>query len=236
VAAPHELEAMRRAIALSAQGLGSTSPNPPVGCVILTPDGAVIGEGWHRQDGGPHAEVNALADAGERAAGGTAVVTLEPCNHVGRTPACRQALLDAEVARVVVAIIDPTSRHGGGVARLRAGGVDVEVGVLADEARAVLGPWLTATARRRPWVTWTTGQGTAVDALRRTHDVVVTAGGSVEAGVPGGHGSALRAGLAGIDAVELAVPAFEDLFARGVRTVLVVSDTAPPAALVDATT
>jgi diaminohydroxyphosphoribosylaminopyrimidine deaminase/5-amino-6-(5-phosphoribosylamino)uracil reductase len=138
---------MRLAIALSANGLGTTSPNPPVGCVILDPDGAVIGTGYHQRKGEPHAEVHALSAAGTRARGGTAIVTLEPCNHVGRTPACRQALIDAGIARAVIAIIDPTSRGVGGAAMLRAAGVDVEVGVLADEARLVLGPWLTAQAR-----------------------------------------------------------------------------------------
>jgi diaminohydroxyphosphoribosylaminopyrimidine deaminase/5-amino-6-(5-phosphoribosylamino)uracil reductase len=87
---------MRLAIALSARGLGTTSPNPPVGCVILDPDGAVVGVGYHQRKGEWHAEVHALAAAGERARGGTAAVTLEPCNHVGRTPACRQALLSSE--------------------------------------------------------------------------------------------------------------------------------------------
>src|SRR5215212_4318038 len=112
--AARELLAMRRAVLLSAHGLGTTSPNPPVGCVVLDTRGDVVGTGFHERKGGPHAEGAALADAGERARGGTAVVTLEPCNHVGRTPACRQLLLDAEVARVVIAVMDPTSRGGGG--------------------------------------------------------------------------------------------------------------------------
>src|SRR6266496_3606394 len=139
-----EEEAMRRAIGISAFGLGATSPNPPVGCVILDVEGHVVGEGYHRRKGEAHAEVNALAAAGERARGGTAVVTLEPCNHQGRTPPCRQALIDANVARVVIALIDPTSRDEGGAAALRAAGIEVEVGVLADEARLVLDPWLDA--------------------------------------------------------------------------------------------
>src|SRR5262245_5573996 len=125
---------MRLAIALSARGLGTTSPNPPVGCVILDPNGDIAGTGFHERKGAPHAEAPALAAAGPRAKGGTAVVTLEPCNHIGRTPACRQALLDAHIARVVIALIDPTSRGQGGAAVLRTSGVDVEVGVLADEA------------------------------------------------------------------------------------------------------
>jgi diaminohydroxyphosphoribosylaminopyrimidine deaminase / 5-amino-6-(5-phosphoribosylamino)uracil reductase len=95
-----EIAAMRRAIALSAAGIGSTSPNPPVGCVLLDPDSRIVGEGYHERKGESHAEVNALAAAGALAQGATAVVTLEPCNHQGRTPACRQALIDAGVKRV----------------------------------------------------------------------------------------------------------------------------------------
>ncbi|WP_345409925.1 bifunctional diaminohydroxyphosphoribosylaminopyrimidine deaminase/5-amino-6-(5-phosphoribosylamino)uracil reductase RibD [Nonomuraea salmonea] len=113
---------MRRAIALSALGLGTTSPNPSVGCVILDEDGRVVGEGFHRRKGEAHAEGNALAAAGPEARGGTAVVTLEPCNHVGRAPACRALLIEAGIARVVVAVIDPTSRGEGGVAALRQAG------------------------------------------------------------------------------------------------------------------
>jgi diaminohydroxyphosphoribosylaminopyrimidine deaminase / 5-amino-6-(5-phosphoribosylamino)uracil reductase len=224
MATAREVDAMRRAIGLSARGLGTTSPNPPVGCVILAPDGTVVGEGYHERAGEAHAEAHALAAAGDRARGATAVVTLEPCNHVGRTPACRQALLDAGVARVVVAVIDPTSRGEGGVARLRTEGVDVEVGVLADEARVVIGPWLTALERRRPYVSWVP---TAPDELRTLHDVVVRADGKLEEGRPGGHGpGALR--LDGLDRCDLSEPALTDLYERGVRTVLAVGGEAPP--------
>ena len=111
-----ETAAMRRAIALSAAGLGTTSPNPPVGCVLLGPGGEIVGEGFHEREGEAHAEVQALTAAGSLAAGATAVVTLEPCNHQGRTPPCRQALIDAGIRRAVVAGIDPTSR-GAGVSR-----------------------------------------------------------------------------------------------------------------------
>jgi diaminohydroxyphosphoribosylaminopyrimidine deaminase / 5-amino-6-(5-phosphoribosylamino)uracil reductase len=142
-----EADAMRRAIALSALGLGSTSPNPPVSCVILDAAGRRVGEGYHRRKGEPHAEAHALAAAGARAAGGTAVVTLEPCNHFGRTPPCHQDLIDAGIVRVLIAVIDPTSRGDGGAARLRDAGLDVEVGVLTDEAVVVLGPWLVRRAR-----------------------------------------------------------------------------------------
>lgn len=188
---------MRLAIVLSARGLGTTSPNPPVGCVILDVDGEVVGTGYHERKGEPHAEAHALAAAGERARGGTAVVTLEPCNHVGRTPACRQALLDAGVARVVIALLDPTSRGEGGAAVLRAAGVSVEVGVLADEARLVLGDYLTTFHSRRPVVTWAYPVGVpaidaaAVDELRACTDVVVHPDGRVEEAVAGSHGKGM---------------------------------------------
>lgn len=149
-----ELAAMRRAIALSAFGIGSASPNPPVGCVILDRTGRAVGEGYHRRKGEAHAEANALTAAGPDAHGGTAVVTLEPCNHQGLTPPCRQALLDAGVVRVIVAAMDPTSREEGGIALLRQAGVDVEIGVLEDEALVVLEPWLNALRAKRPVITW----------------------------------------------------------------------------------
>ncbi len=94
----------------SAFGLATTSPNPPVGCVVLSPAGRIVGEGYHARKGEAHAEAKALAAAGGAAAGGTAVVTLEPCNHHGRTPPCHQALIDARISRVVIAVLDPTSR------------------------------------------------------------------------------------------------------------------------------
>src|SRR5262245_47272488 len=134
MATARELAAMRRAIGLSAFGLGTTSPNPPVGCVVLGKDGQILGEGYHERKGEAHAEAQALAAAGREADGATAVVTLEPCNHRGRTPACRQALLDARVQRVLIALLDPTSRGEGGAAVLRSNGVEVEVGVLEEEA------------------------------------------------------------------------------------------------------
>lgn len=149
-----ELAAMRHAIALSAMGIGTTSPNPPVGCVILNRQNAIVGRGFHRRKGEAHAEVNALAEAGPAARGGTAVVTLEPCNHVGVTPACRQELIDAGIARVVISVIDPTSRGEGGASMLAAAGIEVETDVLRNETLAVLGPWLTATLRRRPYLIW----------------------------------------------------------------------------------
>src|SRR5918998_1501683 len=109
-----EDEAMRRAIALAARGLSTTSPNPPVGCVLLSPAGDIVGEGFHEYAGGPHAEVAALADAGDHARGATCVVTLEPCNHTGRTGPCAGALIEAGVARVVIAVDDPNPVAAGG--------------------------------------------------------------------------------------------------------------------------
>jgi diaminohydroxyphosphoribosylaminopyrimidine deaminase/5-amino-6-(5-phosphoribosylamino)uracil reductase len=120
-----DLTAMRRACALAARGAGSALPNPVVGCVLLAPDGTVVGEGFHERAGGPHAEVVALRAAGERAAGATAVVSLEPCNHTGRTGPCSEALLAAGVARVGVAVRDPWVPAAGGIERLRAAGVPV---------------------------------------------------------------------------------------------------------------
>jgi diaminohydroxyphosphoribosylaminopyrimidine deaminase/5-amino-6-(5-phosphoribosylamino)uracil reductase len=149
-----EDEAMRRAVALGARGLGTTSPNPVVGCVLLGADDAVVGEGFHAYAGGPHAEIVALAQAGELARGGTAVVTLEPCNHVGRTGPCASALIAAGVTRVVIAVDDPTPVAAGGAATLRAAGVEVTTGVRRAEAEAGNVAWLTAVRRGRPYVTW----------------------------------------------------------------------------------
>jgi diaminohydroxyphosphoribosylaminopyrimidine deaminase/5-amino-6-(5-phosphoribosylamino)uracil reductase len=152
--AEREDQAMRRAIALAARGLGSTSPNPVVGCVILDADGEIAGEGFHAYAGGPHAEIVALAQAGERARGGTAVVTLEPCNHTGRTGPCTEALISAGIARVVAAVADPNPVSAGGVERLRAAGVEVEVGLRGAEAAAGNVAWLTAVRRGRPYLVW----------------------------------------------------------------------------------
>src|SRR4030081_1379795 len=131
-----EVDAMQRAIALAARGLGSTSPNPVVGAVVLDAAGGVVGEGFHAYAGGPHAEVRALAAAGERARGGTAVVTLEPCNHTGRTGPCSDALVRAGVVRVVAGVADPNPVATGGAESLRAYGVDIEMGLRADEVQA----------------------------------------------------------------------------------------------------
>ena len=151
---PWELAAMRRAVALAARGEGTTAPNPNVGAVLLDAHGQVVGEGWHERAGGPHAEVAALAAAGERARGATAVVTLEPCAHTGRTGPCAQALLSAGVARVVYAVADPTPVAAGGAEVLRAAGVEVLGGVLTEEAERANARWLTVVRLRRPYTTW----------------------------------------------------------------------------------
>ncbi|MGW7364692.1 bifunctional diaminohydroxyphosphoribosylaminopyrimidine deaminase/5-amino-6-(5-phosphoribosylamino)uracil reductase RibD [Streptomyces sp. NPDC054841] len=149
-----DADAMRRAIELAARGLGSTSPNPVVGCVITDASGQPVGEGFHQRAGGPHAEIHALRDAGERARGGTAYVTLEPCNHTGRTGPCAQALADAGIARVVYAVADPNPQATGGADTLRAAGVQVGSGLLTDEAEAGNIAWLTCVRLGRPYVLW----------------------------------------------------------------------------------
>ncbi|MGH8971289.1 MAG: bifunctional diaminohydroxyphosphoribosylaminopyrimidine deaminase/5-amino-6-(5-phosphoribosylamino)uracil reductase RibD [Actinomycetes bacterium] len=154
MASETETAAMRRAVELAARGQATTRPNPDVGAVVLDPAGEPVGEGWHERAGGPHAEVVALRAAGDRARGGTMVVTLEPCAHTGRTGPCTEAILDAGIRRVVHAVDDPTAQGGGGAARLCAAGVDVEGGVLADEAERVNERWLTVVRLGRPFVVW----------------------------------------------------------------------------------
>ncbi|MFD4633141.1 bifunctional diaminohydroxyphosphoribosylaminopyrimidine deaminase/5-amino-6-(5-phosphoribosylamino)uracil reductase RibD [Streptomyces sp. NPDC058284] len=163
---------MQRAITLAAHGLGSTSPNPVVGCVVLDAAGEPVGEGWHQRAGGPHAEVNALRAAGERARGGTALVTLEPCNHTGRTGPCAQALIDAGIARVRYAVADPNPAATGGAQTLRAAGISVEQGLLEAEAAEGNAAWLTSVRLGRPHVTWKyaatlDGRTAAVDGTSR---------------------------------------------------------------------
>jgi diaminohydroxyphosphoribosylaminopyrimidine deaminase/5-amino-6-(5-phosphoribosylamino)uracil reductase len=127
---------MARALELARRGLFSTHPNPRVGCVIVAPGGEIVGEGWHVRAGEPHAEVHALRQAGERARGATAYVTLEPCSHLGRTPPCAEALVRAGVGRVVAAMQDPNPLVSGrGLGRLRGAGIEVASGVLEAEAR-----------------------------------------------------------------------------------------------------
>lgn len=148
----HDLQRLRRAIALARKGRFAVEPNPPVGCVIEGDDG-IVGEGWHQAYGGPHAEVVALALAGERARGTTAYVSLEPCCHSGKTGPCTDALIQAGVARVVYGAVDPNPEVAGqGAARLAAAGITVEGPVLPEEAGELLTHFRAAMARERPWV------------------------------------------------------------------------------------
>lgn len=176
---------MARALRLAERGAWTTKPNPMVGCVIAQGD-EVLGEGWHQRQGGPHAEVFALQAAGERARGATAYVTLEPCNHTGRTGPCAAALLEAGVARVVAAMRDPFPQvDGAGIARLRGAGVHVEVGLMEAQARALNVGFLSRIERGRPWVRvklacsldgrtamasgesqWITGEAARADVMR----------------------------------------------------------------------
>jgi diaminohydroxyphosphoribosylaminopyrimidine deaminase/5-amino-6-(5-phosphoribosylamino)uracil reductase len=144
---------MAAALRLGRRNLGHTYPNPAVGAVIVS-DGRVVGHGWTAEGGRPHAEVLALAKAGEAARGATVYVTLEPCSHHGRTPPCADALVEAGVARVVVPIEDPDPRVAGqGLARLEAAGIAVTRGVLADEAVLAHAGHISRVTRGRPWVT-----------------------------------------------------------------------------------
>jgi len=143
---------MRRALRLASLGRHA-SPNPMVGCVLVDDAGRIVGEGWHPEPGQPHAEVFALRDAGAAARGTTAFVTLEPCSHHGRTPPCADALLAAGVKRVVAAMTDPDPRVGGrGLERLRAGGVEVTVGVGEALARALNAAYIKQRTSPVPWV------------------------------------------------------------------------------------
>lgn len=167
-----ETAAMQRALELAATPGVPLGPNPRVGCVLLDDHGRTVAEGFHRGAGTAHAEADALARAGEAARGTTAVVTLEPCNHTGRTGPCAQALLAAGVRRVVHAQADPNPVAAGGADTLRAAGVEVVAGLLADEARALNRVWTFAVEAGRPFVTWKTattldGRSAAADGTSR---------------------------------------------------------------------
>ncbi|NKX43422.1 bifunctional diaminohydroxyphosphoribosylaminopyrimidine deaminase/5-amino-6-(5-phosphoribosylamino)uracil reductase RibD [Roseicyclus persicicus] len=196
---------MRLALGLGARGLGRVWPNPAVGCVIVKA-GRVLGRGWTQPGGRPHAETVALAQAGAAARGATAYVSLEPCNHHGLTPPCSDALVAAGVARVVVAMTDPDPRvAGGGLARLRAAGLEVVTGVCADEAAALHRGFLTRILRGRPMLTlklatssdgriatatgqsqWITGPQARrwVHGARARHDAVLVGAGTARADDP----------------------------------------------------
>lgn len=195
---------MRRALELARLGWGRVSPNPMVGAVVVK-DGAIVGEGAHREFGGPHAEVEALAAAGARARGATLYVTLEPCAHHGKTPPCVDAILAAGISRVVAAVRDPNPEAGDGARRLGEGGVSVEVGLLQAEAEELNAAFLNQFAANRPWVTlklavsldgaiasagrvagWITGPESRRQAhvLRAGHDAVGVGMGTVLADDP----------------------------------------------------
>ena len=143
---------MDQALALARNGLYTTMPNPRVGCVLVN-KGLVVGQGWHERTGEAHAEIRALQDAGTKARGATAYVTLEPCSHMGRTPPCADALIKAGVVHVVVAMQDPNPKvAGAGIARLRAAGITVEVGIGAEEARELNIGFVSRMTRGQPWV------------------------------------------------------------------------------------
>ena len=146
---------LERALELAERGRGTTQPNPVVGAVLVR-DGEVVGEGWHERKGEAHAEVNAIADAGDRARGATLYVTLEPCTHVGATPPCAQAVIDAGVAKVVVGTRDPSRDAAGGLEQLREDGVETELadGELGFKARQQNEAWLTWVTKSRPFVTY----------------------------------------------------------------------------------
>ena len=205
--APHVDEtlvaAMRRALRLATHG-PAVGENPQVGCVLIDAGGSIVAEGWHRGVGTDHAEVDALSHVAS-AAGLTAIVTLEPCNHTGRTGPCAQALIDAGVARVVYALDDPNPIAGGGADRLRAAGIEVIGGVLAESAEELLRPWLTSVRLGRPFVTvkwastldgraaaadgtsqWITGTAARqrVHEQRAAHDAIAVGTGTVRADDP----------------------------------------------------
>ena len=146
---------LERALELAERGRATTQPNPVVGAVLVR-DGEVVGEGWHRRKGEPHAEVNALAAAGDRGRGATLYVTLEPCAHFGATAPCAQAVIDAGVAKVVVGARDPNPTAAGGLERLREAGIETELaaGELGFRARQQIEAWLTWVTKRRPFVTY----------------------------------------------------------------------------------
>ena len=145
---------MKRALALARKGLGRTSPNPVVGCVIVK-DGTVVGEGWHRKAGTPHAEIHALNMAGDAAQGADVYVTLEPCCHSGKTPPCSDALIRAGVRRVVAGMRDPNPQvSGGGLAALKRAGIETECGVLENDCRSINLPFIKHTTTGLPYVTY----------------------------------------------------------------------------------
>src|SRR5947208_322581 len=249
---------MARALALAAEGLGRTFPNPPVGAVFAR-GGRVVGEGFHRRAGAPHAEIEALRAAGGRVRGATLYVTLEPCAHHGRTPPCADALVGLGLRRVVVAMVDPNPRvRGRGIAKLRRAGIPVVVGPGADEARLLTAGYRSHVLRGRPLVTlklavtldgrigaaggdarWITGPTARrlAHGLRDVSDAVLVGAGTVRADdprltcrLPGGH-HPVRIVLAGR---ALRLPARARVLARGGPPTWVIAPRGAPAARVAA--
>ncbi len=197
---------MTHALALAARGRGAVEPNPMVGAVVLDAAGRLVGEGWHQKFGEAHAEVNAFAAAGDRARGGTLVVTLEPCCHHGQTPPCTDAVLTSGVRRVVVAMADPFPKvAGGGIQILRDAGIEVVVGIGEGDAKALNAPYLKLLSTGRPWVhlkwamtldgkiatrtgdsKWISGEPSraVVHELRGRMDAILVGGGTVTADDP----------------------------------------------------
>jgi len=226
-----DLRFMRAAIALSQRGRGRTAPNPNVGCIIVR-DGVIVGRGWTHPGGRPHAEAQAIAEAADRAHGATAYVTLEPCFHLSpRGPRCTDLLERAGVARVVIAVQDPDPRTDGqAIAHLRAHGIDVSTGLLAEEARAAMAGFFMRQTRGRPFVTlklglsldgciamadgesrWITGPAARAHAHveRARHDAILVGRGTWQADAP---------------ALDVRLPGLEH---RSPQRLLLSSDTAP---------
>jgi len=196
---------MGRAVDLARRGRRGASPNPMVGAVVLDAGGRLAGQGWHAVFGGPHAEIVALQEAAGRTRGGTLYVTLEPCDHHGKTPPCTRAILEAGIRRVVIALSDPTALAGGGADRLRRAGLQVDAGLMAAEVEKLNRRWLVWARSRRPWVTlkaavsldgriatrtgeskWITGEDARHRGLelREEHDAILVGIGTVLADDP----------------------------------------------------
>ena len=248
---------MRRALALARRGWGRTAPNPMVGAVLVR-DGLLVGEGYHAGYGEPHAESTALAEAGDRARGATAYVTLEPCNHQGKTPPCVDALIAAGIRRVVCATRDPNAVAGGGSERLGAAGIEVAFGVGEPEARELNAPFFFAAAgAKRPWLTlklavsvdgaiadaglerrWLTGEASRshVHRLRAGSDAVAVGIGTVLADDPAltvRHGRRPRVAPLRIVFDNTARLPLDSRLAKSARRtpVLVLGNAAPPASV-----
>ena len=256
-----ESDLMARAVALGEDGRRSAPPNPWVGCVVVDDRGEIAGEGWHRRPGTPHAEADALRAAGERARGGTACVTLEPCAHHGRTPPCAYALISAGVRRAVVALEDPDPQVAGrGVARLRAAGIEVELGTGAVAARRSLAPYLHHRRTGRAWCLvktattldgkvaaadgssrWITGAAARADAhrIRAESQAVVVGAGTALADHPSLTARdvdppVVRQPLRVLLDARGRVPATGPLFDTALAPTLVITTDAAPNAAVDA--